>query len=221
MNTVRGICLLAVVVGLMACSSPEADWKKADSQGTVAAYEDFLVKHPNDSHATQARTRIQSLEDDHAWTPAQNANTIESLKQYVQTQPNGTHVADAQERITGLERAAAWKVAQADGKQPALQDFLQKYPNGPEADLAKAQLQKLEEAYRVELAASRSKKEAERISARLQQRYAKILHAVVMIPATSPETRNHVRSGPMSLEDAQSACAKLKKAGQHCEVVKS
>jgi hypothetical protein len=210
---------LAVTI-LAACSSPEADWKKADAQGTVAAYQAFLTTHPNDSHAAQARTRIQSLEDQAAWTQAQNANSLEGFKQYLQTQPTGAHAADAQERMAGLERAAAWKVAQADGKMPALQEFLQKYPSGPEAELARTQLQQLSNGYRVELASSRSEKEAKKISARLQQRYGKLLHAVVVTAPVLPDTLNHVRSGPMSLEDAQSACADLKKARQHCEVVK-
>lgn len=212
---------LLMVAALLACSSQEADWKKADAQGTVTGYQKFLTDHPTSAHAEQARGRMQALQDEHAWTEAKNTSTAYSYKQYLDTQPNGIHAADAHDRITGLERAAAWKVAQADGKATALQEFLQKYPQGAEADEARAQLQKLNAAsYRVQLGAFRSKKEAQRLRARLQAKYGNALHDVVVVAPTGRDKLNRVRSGTMSQEEARSACAKLKKAHQHCEVVK-
>jgi hypothetical protein len=219
-NILRVLSL--VVVGtLLACSSPEAEWKKADALGTVAAYQKFVTDHPTDSHAAQASGRILALQDDAAWADAQKTNTSDSYKQYVQTQPNGAHVADARDRMTGFERADAWKAAQVGATAATLQAFLQKYPQGTEADQARAQLQKLSaEQYRVQLAAFRAKGEAEHLRTRLQARYGSVLHEVVVVPATASDKLNRVSSKPMSQEDAQSACATLKKAKQHCEVVK-
>lgn len=221
MKILRGLCL-AMVVTLIACSSSEADWKKADAQGTIAAYQKFLTDHPKDSHAAQARGRIQALQDEQAWADAQKANTPDAYKQYVDTQPNGVHAGEAQQRMTGLQRAAAWKIAQADGKAPALQDFLQKYPQRPEADEARAQLQKLSsEAYSVQLGAFRARKEADKLRARAQSRYGSVLHGVVVVAPTATDKLNRVRSGSMTEAQAKSACAKLKKAHQRCEVVKA
>ncbi len=221
MNILRGMCLSTVVV-LLACSSAESDWKKADAQRTVAAYQAFLKDHPDNAHADQARDRIQALEDDQAWADAQKTNTLESFQQYVQNRPKGAHLADVHDRIVVLERSAAWKIAQATATVPALQEFLEKYPQGPEADQARAQLQTLKAGeYRVQLAAFRSKHEAETVSARLQARYGKELRQVTVVPAVPPDKLNHVESASMTLEDAQSACAKLKKEHRHCEVVKS
>lgn len=213
--------LLTVIV-LLACSSSESDWKKADAQGTLAAYQAFLKNHPNNAHSDQARDRIYALVDEQAWADAQKTNTPESFQTYLHNQPKGVHSEEAHDRITSFERSAAWKVAQASATASALQDFLAKYPQGPEADQARAQLQTLNaREYRVELASFRSKHEAETVRAKLQARYAKELHQITVVPATPPDKLNRVESAPMTLEDAQSTCAKLKEAHRHCEVVKS
>ena len=219
MNILRGLCL-ATFAALVACSSPEADWKKADAQATIGAYQKFLTDHPNDSHAGQARGRIQALQDEQAWSEAQKANTAEAYKEYVDTQPNGIHATEAQERMTAMQRADAWKVAQADGKAPTLQQFLQKYPTGPEADQARAELQKLT-AYRVQLGAFRSKKEADALSQRLKARYTDVLHEVVVVAPSGSDKLTRVRSAGMTESGAKAACSKLKKSHQRCEVVKA
>src|ERR1700676_5035047 len=95
---------------LVACSSAETDWKKADAQATIDAYQQFLTAHPNDSRAEQARNKIHALEDEQAWTLAGKTDTADSFGQYVQTQPNGVHLQEARDRITGLDRAVAWKI---------------------------------------------------------------------------------------------------------------
>jgi hypothetical protein len=219
-NVLRPIALITLAAMLAACSSSESDWKKADAQNTVAAYQDFLQQHPNDSHVSQASQRIQSLQDDQAWADAQKANTSDSLQQYLQKYPSGTHAADAKTLSAGLERAAAWKVAQTANTESALQDFIQKYNEGPEVGLAKAQLEKLR-GYRVELAKSHSQKEADKTLASLKTRDAAEIQDLVVIPPSGAEKLYRIASGPMTEEGAKSACEKLKKAHQHCEAVKA
>jgi LPS O-antigen subunit length determinant protein (WzzB/FepE family) len=219
-NVLRPIALITLAAMLAACSSADSDWKKADSQNTVAAYQDFLKQHPNDAHASQATQRIQSLQDDQTWADAQKANTTDSLQQYLQKYPSGTHATDAKTLIAGLDRAAAWKVAQTANTEPALQDFIQKYNQGPEVDLAKAQLEKLR-GYRVELATSHSQKEADKTLASLKSRHAAEIHDLVVVPPSGSEKLYRIASGPMTEENAKSTCEKLKKAHQHCEAVKA
>jgi SPOR domain len=224
-STLRRICLVGAAIvaagALVACSSAQQDWNKASGQNTLAAYQEFLNQHPNSDFAGQAQSRITALRDDQAWTQAQNTNTAEAFRQYLNSQPNGQHAAESRERITAFERADAWKAAEADGKAPALQAFLQKYPQGAEADQARARLEQLKtEAYRVQVAAFRAQKDADRAQARLQARYGKVLHEVVVVPPAAPEKLTTIRSTPMTLKEAQSACGTLKKEHQHCEVVK-
>jgi len=213
---------LVLAVFLMACSSTQADWQKATADNTVAAYQDFLKEHPNGEHADEARSRIHSLQDNEAWMAAMNTNTEAGFKKYVAAEPSGAHVDDAQSKIVGFKRAAAWQSASANGSVAALQAFLQQYPQGPESDEARAQLAKLTSGYQVELpGAYRSAKYAERESKRLQARFGKILHSVVVVAPTPPSKLHHLRSAPMSRDEADAACAKLKKAHERCEVVQT
>jgi hypothetical protein len=213
-----GLGLLAAAA-LAACSSSEADWNQANTQGTVAAYQAFLNKHPNDQHDAAARQRIQTLQDDDAWKSAQTTNTVESYQQYITAQPNGAHVQDAHDRITGFERASAWQTAKATGTEAALQDFLQKYPTGPEADQAKAQLQQL--TYRVQVGAFSSSSLADKTRARIQDRFGKDLQNVVVVPPAGKSKMYHVASANMTEDQAKAACAMLRKAHQSCTVMKS
>jgi outer membrane protein assembly factor BamD (BamD/ComL family) len=217
----KTVPLIIVSAVLAACSSTESDWNKAQAANTEAAYQDFLKQHPDGAHAQEAHSRIQKIEDDQAWSDAQKSNTLEAYQQYLQKEPNGAHTQDAQTQITSLERAAAWKNAQAANTQSALQDFLQKYSTGPEADQARAQLQKLQsEGYRVQLATFRKQNEAEKSRDSLKTRLASELQEVEVVPPAGSEKLYRVASGPMTEADAKSTCAKLKKAHQHCEVVK-
>lgn len=217
-NLIRGLCFLTAVA-LAACSSSESDWNQANTQGTVAAYQDFLNKHPTDQHDTAARQRIQTLQDDQAWMSAQSTNTLQSYQQYLSAEPTGAHAQDAQQRITGLQRAAAWQDARNAGTQGALQDFLQKYPQGPEADQARAQLQQLD--YRVDLGTFHSSRAADRAQSRLQDRFGKDLQSVVVVPPSGASKTYHVASADMTQDQAKAACETLKKSQVRCEVVKN
>jgi LPS O-antigen subunit length determinant protein (WzzB/FepE family) len=216
------VASLAVVLTavLLGCSSTETDWQQAASANTIGSYQNFLKAHPNGQHADEARNRIHGLEDDQAWMTAMNTNTEQSYQHYLGTEPNGAHAQDARDHITGLQRAAAWQTAQAQGTPAALQAFLQKYPQGAEADQARAQLDKLNDQYRVQLAAFRSKKAAERDSTRLKTRLRKVMHDVVVVPPTPPDKLTRVTSDLMSQSGAASLCAKLRRAHQPCKVVK-
>ena len=221
MKKIQTIHLFVATALLVACSSAESDWKTADAANTTAAYEDFLKQHPNDAHAQQAHDRLQKIEDEQAWADAQKSNSLDGYQQYLQKEPNGMHVLDAHTQVTALERAAAWKTALAANTESTLQDFLQKYSQGPEADQARTQLQKLQsEGYRVQLATSRDQKAAEKSRGSLQTRFNSDLHDVVVIPPAGSEKLYRIASGPMTEADAKSACTKLKKAHQHCEVIK-
>lgn len=213
------LCLsLLSAVALVACSSSEADWNQANTAGTVAAYQQFLSKHPNDQHDAAAQQRIQMLQDDEAWKSAQTANTVDSYQQYLSAQASGAHVQDAHDRITGFERASAWQTAKSDGTEAALNDFLQKYPQGPEADQARAQLQQL--MYVVQVGAYHSSDLADKARAKLQDRFGKDLQNVVVVPPTGKGKTYHVASADMTQDQAKSACAMLRKQHQTCEVVK-
>jgi len=211
--------LTVVTAGaLVACSSSESDWNQANTQGTVAAYQAFLSKHPNDPHDAAAQQRIQTLQDDQAWMTAQSANTLQSYQQYLASEPMGAHAQDAQTRITDLQRAADWQQAKSTNTEAALQAFLQKYPTGPEADQAKSQLQQFD--YVVDLGTFRSDKAANEAQSKLQDKFGNDLQSVVVVPPSGKSKMYHVASAGMTEDQAKTACMSLKKQHQRCEVMK-
>jgi len=220
-NTLKTIPLVCVIAVLVACSSTESDWSKAQAANTAAAYQNFLREHPGGAHAQEADDRLQKIQDDEAWSDAQQSNSLAAYQQYLQKEPNGAHASQAQDQVTALQRAAAWQTARATNTEPALQDFLQKYSTGQEADEARAQLQKLQsESYRVQLATFKQEQDANKSRDSLKTRFGSELQEVVVVPPAGTEKLYRVASGPMTEDDAKSACAKLKKAHQRCEVIK-
>ncbi len=215
------LVLCVITAGaLAACSNPNADWQKANQQNTVTAYQQFIQQHPNDARVQQARNRINALNDEQAWNTAKNANTLDAYQQYLQQQPNGMHAADAQDKINSLQQDAAWQNAQSTNTAAAYQDFLQKYPNSPHASEAQDALKKLT-GYQVELGSTRSQTLADKMAKRLKDKFGSDLQDVVVVPPTGTSKSIQIRSAPMTESDAKAACAKLKKAHQRCEVVKS
>lgn len=214
------LVLCVITAGaLAACSNPTADWQKANTQNTVAGYQQFIQQHPNDERVAQARNRINALNDEAAWTVAQNANTADAYQTYLQQEPNGMHAADAQDKVNGLQQAAAWQSAQSTNTAAAYQDYLQKYPNSPHASDAQDALKSLT-GYQILLASTRSKTMADKLAKTLKAKYGNELQDVVVVPPTGKSKTLEVRSAPMTESDAKAACAKLKKH-QHCSVVKS
>jgi len=212
-----GLSVLAAGT-LVACSSSESDWNQANTQGTIAAYQAFLTKHPNDPHDAAAQQRIQTLQDDQAWMTAQTANSLQGYQQYLASEPMGAHAQEAQTQITNLQRAADWQQAKSANTQAALQAFLQKYPSGPEADQAKAQLAQFD--YVVDLGTFRSDKAASAAQSKLQDKFGNDLQSVVVVPPTGKSKTFHVASAAMTEDQAKTACASLKKQHQKCSVMK-
>lgn len=217
MKSVRAACWVLGLVGLSACGSSQSDWSQASATHTVASYQAFIDKHPNTPQSVQARNRIAALQDEQSWAQALQAESADAFQSYLQQRPSGIHADEARDRISSIERMNAWYAASAVGSPEALQAFLQKYPHGPEADQARAHLAKLT-GYRVELAAPRSQKLAEKTRDRMQDKYGDILGSVVVVPG--PDGGQHVLSADMGPEEANSACAKLRKAHLSCEVIK-
>ena len=215
------LVLCVITAGaLAACSNPSADWQKANQQNTVAAYQQFIQQHPNDARVAQARNRINGLKDDQAWAAAQSANTLDAYQQYLTQEPSGMHAADAQDKINALQADAAWSSAQSTNTAAGYQDFLQKYPNSPHASDAQDALKKLT-GYQALLGSTRSKTLADKLAKRLKDKFGTDLQDVVVVPPTGKSKTLEIRSAPMTEDDAKSACAKLRKAHQHCTVVKS
>ena len=207
---------------ITACSSAISykDWATARSENTVAAYQSYIDKHPDDEHAAWARKRIGALLDNSAWQTAQSAKSVDSYLQYLAAEPYGAHAQAARSEIEALDRANAWRNVQSSTSGMDLQAFLQRYPQGPEADQARQRLAALQDDYRAELGAFRDKLAAERKRARLQSRFSGVLKELDVVSPDASNNEYRVMTGLMDRHEADSACASLKRNHQNCEVVK-
>ena len=219
MKRSRIILMLSAAVTLWGCSSAQDDWNKANAANTVAAYQEYLSKHPTGDHSSDASDRIRTLQDDEAWSQAKQVNTADAYRDYLQKQPTGSHVKEAQDAATAAERAADWKTADSAGTAAAVQDFLKKYPTGTEADQARQKLATLA-GYKVQLATAKTEKQARKQQETLKSKYGNVLQDVIVVPASSGKSYG-LESAPMSESQANSACSELKKAHQSCAVVKN
>ena len=178
------------VLALAGCSSAQSDWAAAGNENTVAAYQKFLTKHPNDQHANEAQTMILQLQDDNAWAEAKHSGTIAAYQIYLQQSPQGSHAGEASDDIKALERAAAWKNAQVDSAT-SVKDFLQKYPTGPESDQAKEKLKELA-GYRAHLATEASDAKAQRRADQLKAKFKDQLQELTVHPQIRAESHSRL-----------------------------
>jgi hypothetical protein len=210
--------LFCCAAALSACGSPKYEWSQATTINTVAGYQTFLSKYPNDPRAADARSRIAALQDEQAWSAAQVASTAQGYQQYLADEPNGAHAQAARDEAASRERAAAWQSLQTDETAQSLRAFLDKYPAGPEAEHARDKLRMLA-GYRAELGIAHNQKTAERERAALAKRFGKNIPQVVVLKPDADSRDYRLASAPMSEQDANAACASVKHAGQSCKVI--
>lgn len=212
-------CVLCCAALLTACGgSAKYGWSEASALNTVAAYQTFLSKYPNDVHAADAKSRIAALRDEQAWAAAQVASTAEGYQQYLTAEPNGVHAQAARDEMLTRERTAAWRAALTNATPQSFEEFLQKYPSGPEADQARDKL-KMIAGYRAELGTARSQATANRERDALAKRFSKSFQQVVVLDPDANNSDYRITSAPMSEQDANAACASIKQAGKSCKVI--
>jgi hypothetical protein len=191
--------------------------KSATSQNTIAAYQNYLSRHPTGPHNVEAGTRIQLLQDDAAWSEAKGADTVAGYQAYLQKEAVHTHRIEAQSAISDHERAAAWESARARGTAASMQHFLRQYPRGIEADHARAKLKELT-GFTVQLGSRSSKRRAQSARTRLVTKYGRVLHDVIVVPPSAEDHSYVLESAPMSEREARNACETLGMARQNCAV---
>jgi outer membrane protein assembly factor BamD (BamD/ComL family) len=169
--------MLCATVALSACGAAY-EWSHASTLNTIAAYQTFLSKYPNNPHAVDAQSRIAESRDRRAWTTAQIASSIQGYQQYLKTEPNGTHARVAREEIVARERDAAWQAAQTNETARSLQAFINRYPSSAEADEARDRL-KLMVGYPAEFKTARSGRQVDCERQVLTKRFDKDLRQVV------------------------------------------
>lgn len=136
------ICLLSLAFGTMACltgcNRAESDWKTAQSVNTVAAYNDFLSKHPQNSHIAEVKKAIDVLD----WNDAKSKSTVEAFNGYLLKNAQGKYAAEAKSSIENLD----WKAAQAKGTVESYEAYIRSHGESANTPTARELLaEKIEE----------------------------------------------------------------------------
>ena len=76
----------------------DQDWTNAVVSCSKTALEDYLSKHPDSPHKSEAIHKIDSLD----WIQASTENTLDSYKLYLTDHSNGEHIDEANEAVKTL-----------------------------------------------------------------------------------------------------------------------
>jgi cell division septation protein DedD len=103
----RKLTLLAAVLPLLgACSREQQDWRSAEAADSIAAYGQFLQRHPDSELATQARARLAQLQEDRDWQRAGAADNAQAYREFLTQHPNGKWAQEARIRVENFSLGA-------------------------------------------------------------------------------------------------------------------
>lgn len=104
----------------------DQEWVNAVRSQSKSFLQQFMKKHPESIHITEARLLIDSLD----WVLAADVNTEESYKQYMEQHHDGMHYDDASYSLNRLAEEARLKASMqaADSLNNAAQQESQESP---------------------------------------------------------------------------------------------
>ncbi len=228
--------VVAMVMALAACSSPDAAWQAAEREDSVTAYLEFLARYPEGELADRARERIKLAKEKKAWEHVEFRDNLDNYASFLKEFPDTKRRAEIERRIAELERDKAWKVARNTDTIKSYEQFIDGFPDAPQAAEARQLIAKLEAEqvaaepvpterpgnFRVQLGTFRTITAAEKELRRLMGLFAETLIGPAWIE--TPEHRGggkvyRLKTVPMSGAEARAACAALKSYGQDCIIV--
>lgn len=106
---------------LISCSGENKDWKNAESENSITAYEEFLKQYPQGEFADEAQSQIKAI----YFEKAEAANTIEAYADFLKHYSEGEFADKARFKI----EAIYFDQAKAANSIDAYIDFSKRYPN--------------------------------------------------------------------------------------------
>ena len=233
-----GICLLAIVLGVLSlsgCSHESADWKSASAADTAEAYQQFLQQHPKSANAVQAQARIQQIAADRDWQAAAAADSRDAYEQFLAQHADSKWAQEARIRIENFAQSGAAGASAAPAAKPptappakvaatpapaasaGTHSGAKPKPAAPAA--AGPKVASAEHGHFVQLGAFRSKARAESEWKQLSAKYPADLKSLKPHYVESKSKTGAVyklRVGVASASEAKALCAKLKKHSRVC-----
>lgn len=134
--------MLVAIIGAVfcaGCATMQGSWKKAISEDTFSAYEEFLKNYPEGEFTAQARNKITEI----TYKQAKEADTISIYEDFLKKYPDNPFLNEVNKRI-GYLRPLESEFAQINKNSIAeLESFLKKYKTGGVALQAKETLENI------------------------------------------------------------------------------
>ena len=125
----------AAALVLVSCAGSRSAFREAQQEGTVAAYEAFLLRHPGGPEAELAREKLEAL----LFAEAVELNTVAGFQEFLGEHPGGQRADEALAHLERLEFDAACELHTA----AAYEQFLAQHPSGEPAAAARERLEEL------------------------------------------------------------------------------
>lgn len=135
---------LGLALMLFGCATTTRDWQTASRQGTIEAYEKFLLDHPDADQVSEARRRMAELRADKDWRNAKSIHTIIGYKDFLDKYPLSKHAREASTQLELLESESDWEQTKSIGTIPSYSAFIKKHPTAKQISEAKQGLNRLE-----------------------------------------------------------------------------
>jgi outer membrane protein assembly factor BamD (BamD/ComL family) len=127
------VCFLIILAA--GCGKTNDDWRKAEADHSIQAYEQFLARHPNGRLAAAAKLRIQEL----TFADVEAHETPQAWLLFIAQYAQGPLVEKAKRRLEDLE----YREAEAKGTVGAFDEFVRRYPGSEWAAQAKAKIENM------------------------------------------------------------------------------
>ncbi len=182
------ICIIGCLL-LGGCVTTAFEWKDAQKEDSVEAYQAFIQKHPQSEYDSVAQQRIEQLQ----WNTTKNTDTIEAYHAFIQQYPQNEHLSDAKSRIEEL----LWKQASEKDSEASYISFLDTYPSSQHKSEADARIAALKPKSLVDNAKA-GKLEAvksDMAGADKEQKSKALMMALWGALYTTPDLTNYFRNG--------------------------
>jgi hypothetical protein len=114
----------------------EAEYRPYQQQNTIAAYQEFMKKYPDNLFVSEAKCTIELLQ----FSPYEQKDTIDGYREFMKSYPSNRNASRAVEKIDQLE----FKQAEDADTIAAYREFLRQHPRSNYIMLAQQRLQDLE-----------------------------------------------------------------------------
>jgi outer membrane protein assembly factor BamD (BamD/ComL family) len=118
--------VIAIALLLVACASTMKEWRRADSLGSMADYQDFLQRHAGGPYAESARCRLDKLR----FSATTDTGTVGAFERFLRRYPESRFADSARGRLEEQVFAFAIDAAADSGTVKACEGYLAQYPNG-------------------------------------------------------------------------------------------